>query len=302
MCIRDSSGSGKELVARAIGLSRFIPFDADRLQFEEDFLNSFIPVNLSALTETLLESELFGHRKGSFTGALQDRKGYLETCGQYGKILLDEITETRPDIQVKLLRVPQTRQFQRLGDTRSLPFQGKFMAASNCDLAEEMREGRFREDFYYRLCADRVETLALREILHEDPEELHHLVHFIAGRIAGSDEADGLTEEACKWIRGNLGLGYPWPGNFRELEQCVRNVMVHSEYMPESTQANLPRAKLLTSALGAGTLTAEKFLSEYIASVYEKTQNYNETARLLELDRRTVKKYVDLADTEAEGE
>jgi ActR/RegA family two-component response regulator len=78
--------------------------------------------------------------------------------------------------------------------------------------------------------------------------------------------------------------------------------MVHSEYMPESTQANLPRAKLLTSALGAGTLTAEKFLSEYIASVYEKTQNYNETARLLELDRRTVKKYVDLADTEAEGE
>ena len=300
--ITGPSGSGKELVARAIGLSRFIPFDADRLQFEEDFLNSFIPVNLSALTETLLESELFGHRKGSFTGALQDRKGYLETCGQYGTILLDEITETRPDIQVKLLRVLQTRQFQRLGDTRSLPFQGKFMAASNCDLAEEMREGRFREDFYYRLCADRVETLALREILHEDPEELHHLVHFIAGRIAGSDEADGLTEEACKWIRGNLGLGYPWPGNFRELEQCVRNVMVHSEYMPESTQANLPRAKLLTSALGAGTLTAEKFLSEYIASVYEKTQNYNETARLLELDRRTVKKYVDLADTEAEGE
>ena len=214
--ITGPSGSGKELVARAIGLSRFIPFDADRLQFEEDFLNSFIPVNLSALTETLLESELFGHRKGSFTGALQDRKGYLETCGQYGTILLDEITETRPDIQVKLLRVLQTRQFQRLGDTRSLPFQGKFMAASNCDLAEEMREGRFREDFYYRLCADRVETLALREILHEDPEELHHLVHFIAGDRR-FDEADGLTEEACKWIRGNLGLGYPWPGNFREL-------------------------------------------------------------------------------------
>lgn len=293
--ITGPSGSGKELVARAIGLSRFIPFDADRLQFQEDFLNSFFPVNLSALTETLLESELFGHRKGSFTGALQDRKGYLETCGQYGTILLDEITETRPDIQVKLLRVLQTRQFQRLGDTRALPFRGKFMAASNCDLAEEMREGRFREDFYYRLCADRVETLALSEILHEDPEELQHLVLYIAGRIAGSDEADILTDEACQWIRGNLGLRYAWPGNFRELEQCVRNVMVHGEYVPENTQADLPRSKFLTSALGVGNLPAERFLSEYIASVYETTGNYNETARLLELDRRTVKKYVDLA-------
>jgi len=299
--ITGPSGSGKELVARAIGLSRFVPFDPDRLHFKEDFLNSFIPVNLSALTETLLESELFGHRKGSFTGALQDRKGYLETCGEFGTILLDEITETRPDIQVKLLRVLQTSQFQRLGDTRSLPFRGKFMAASNCDLAEEMREGRFREDFYYRLCADRVVTLALREILQEDPDELHNLVLYIAGKFAGADEAVGITDEACQWIRGNLGLQYAWPGNFRELEQCVRNIMVHGEYLPENTQAAMPRDKLLSSALGVGSLTAEHFLREYISSVYETTQNYNETARLLELDRRTVKKYVDLADDQADS-
>lgn len=294
--ITGPSGSGKELVARAIGLSRFIPFDEDQLLFEEDFLGSFIPVNLSALTETLLESELFGHRKGSFTGALQDRKGYLETCGDFGTILLDEITETRPDIQVKLLRVLQTRQFQRLGDTRLLPFRGKFMAASNRDLAEEMRAGRFREDFYYRLCSDRVDALALREILREDPDELHHLVEYIAGKIAGAEEAGTLTDEASKWIRKNLGLQYSWPGNFRELEQCVRNVMVHGEYLPENTQADLPRANLLTTALGVGNLTAERFLSEYIASVYESTRNYGETARRLELDRRTVKKYVELAE------
>ena len=153
---------------------------------------------------------------------MQDRKGYLETCGQYGTILLDEITETRPDIQVKLLRVLQTRQFQRLGDTRSLLSKRKFMAASNCDLAEEMREGRFREDFYYRLCADRVETLALREILHEDPEELHHLVHFIAGRIAGSDELMDLLKKPVNGFGEISDFGYPWPGNFRELEQCSK--------------------------------------------------------------------------------
>lgn len=292
--ITGPSGTGKELVARAIGLSRYIPFDKDTLEFKEDFAKGFVPVNLTALSETLLESELFGHRKGSFTGALQDRKGYLETCGEYGTILLDEITETHADIQVKLLRVLQTRQFQRLGDTRSLPFHGKFMAASNRDLAVEMREGRFREDFYYRLCADRVQTVALREILQESPDELRYLVKFIANRVAGESEASGLTDEVCDWIQTHLSLRYSWPGNFRELEQCVRNVMLHGEYIPENTESKVSRSQLLTDALDSGSLTAERFLSEYVASVYNRTGNYKETAKLLELDRRTVKKYADM--------
>lgn len=293
--ITGPSGSGKELVARAIGLSRYIPFEKESLEFVEDFPGGFVPVNLSALSETLLESELFGHRKGSFTGALQDRKGYLETCGQYGTILLDEITETHTDIQVKLLRVLQTRQFQRLGDTRLLPFKGKFMAASNRDLAVEMREGRFREDFYYRLCADRVQTPALREILQEDPEELRYLVNYIACQVAGEGEANGLTDEVCGWIGKSMGHRYTWPGNFRELEQCVRNVMLHGEYLPENTQVSVSRGQMLANALGTGNLTADRFLAEYITSVYERTGNYKETARLLELDRRTVKKYADMA-------
>jgi transcriptional regulator with AAA-type ATPase domain len=295
--ITGPSGTGKELVARAIGLSRYIPFDPDTLEFFEDFPKGFVPVNLTALSETLLESELFGHRKGSFTGALQDRKGYLETCGEYGTILLDEITETHADIQVKLLRVLQTRHFQRLGDTRSLPFHGKFMAASNRDLAVEMREGRFREDFYYRLCSDRVHTVALREILQESPEELRFLVNFISRRIAGEEESSGLTEEACDWIEENLSLRYSWPGNFRELEQCVRNVMLHGEYIPENTESQVNRTQLLTNALGSGNLSAERFLSEYVSSVYERTGNYKETARLLDMDRRTVKKYTELIES-----
>jgi len=96
-----------------------------------------------------------------------------------------------------------------------------------------------------------------------------------------------------------LGLRYTWPGNFRELEQCVRNIMLHGEYIPENTQIHVSRSQLLTDALGAGSLPADQFLSEYIASVYERTSSYKETARLLEMDRRTVKKYADMA-TETE--
>ena len=203
---------------------------------------------------------------------MQDRKGYLETCGQYGTILLDEITETRPDIQVKLLRVLQTRQFQRLGDTRSLPFQGKFMAASNCDLAEEMRGAGSVKIFTTDLCWIEWRPWLSEKFFMKIPKSCTILCILLR---EGSQVLMRQTYLLKKHVIGFVeisGLGYPWHGNFRELEQCVRNVMVHSEYMPESTQANLPRAKLLTSALGAGTLTAEKFLSEYIASVYEKTK------------------------------
>ena len=141
--ITGPSGSGKELVARAIGLSRFIPFNESRGQFEEDFITAFYPLSLSALSPTLIESELFGHRKGAYTGALQDRKGYLEACGSYGSVFLDEIGETVPEIQVKLLRVLQTRQFQRLGDPEARLFEGKVIAATNRNLADELKEKRF---------------------------------------------------------------------------------------------------------------------------------------------------------------
>ncbi len=145
------SGTGKEVVARAIGLSRYIPFDARAERFAAHFGDLFHPLNLSALSPTLIESELFGHRRGAFTGALQDRAGWLETCEPFGTVFLDEIGDADPAIQVKLLRVLQARTFQRLGDTKPLLFRGKIMAATNRDLAREIQAGRFREDFYYRL-------------------------------------------------------------------------------------------------------------------------------------------------------
>ncbi|MBO93358.1 MAG: hypothetical protein CMI32_00460 [Opitutales bacterium] len=289
--ISGPSGTGKELVARAIGLSRFIPFDEKTGRFTADFLAAFHPINLSALSETLLESELFGHAKGAFTGALQDRKGYFETCGPHGSVFLDEITETKPEAQVKLLRVLQTRRFQRLGDVKPIRFEGKVMAATNRDLAEEMKAGRFREDFYYRLCANRIRTPALSEVLAGSPGELDHLVSFVADRVAGPDEGPALADETCSWIKSKLGPDYHWPGNFRELQQCVRNVLIHREYHPDEVAGT--GGKYLAEDLANGKMPLDELQRRYVTLVYAQTGKYEETARRLGIDRRTVKKYLD---------
>src|SRR5262249_54292501 len=149
--ITGPSGTGKDLVAEAIGLSRYIPFDPKRQCFEEDFGGAFHPVNLAALPSELIESELFGHCKGSFTGAVQDRAGWLEICKGTHSVFLDEIGDLAPALQVKLLRVLQNRTFQRVGETTIRRFEGKVIAATNRDLGLEVQAGRFRRDLYYRL-------------------------------------------------------------------------------------------------------------------------------------------------------
>lgn len=298
--ITGPSGTGKELVARAIGMSRYIPFDPKAKSFAEDFVGSFHPLNLSALSPTLIESELFGHRRGAFTGALEDRAGWLETCPAIGTVFLDEIGELDPVIQVKLLRVLQTRTFQRLGDTQTRHFRGKIIAATNRDLAAEIAASRFRADFYYRLCSDMIRTPTLREQLLGSPDELRSLVLFIARRFAG-EESDGLADEVTRWVGKHLGDDYPWPGNFRELEQCVRNVLIRHEYHPPAA-APAGAGGQFADDLASGEMTAEQLLRRYCKLVYSRTRNYEETARRLGLDRRTVKSKVTAADGDGEEE
>jgi len=303
--ITGPSGTGKELVARAIGLSRFIPFDADRGAFTESFEDSFFALNLSALSPTLVESELFGHRRGAFTGAVEDRPGWFEVCPPLGTIFLDEIGEISEAIQVKLLRVLQTRTFQRLGDTEDRRFGGKVVAATNREPEVELREGRMREDFYYRICSDMVRTPSLREQLDDAPEELRALIDVVARQLVGPEEAPALSDEVEAWVTEHLGSGYPWSGNFRELEQCVRNIVIRGRYLPAGhlsagspVEADFrsPEQRFLdglATDLAAARLDAETLLTRYATWVYVRTGSYQGAARRLGLDRRTVKARVD---------
>jgi hypothetical protein len=283
------SGTGKELVARAIGSSRYIPFHPRQQRFALDPAEAFYALNLSALAPTLIESELFGHRRGAFTGALTDRKGWLSVCPALGTVFLDEIGDLDPGIQVKLLRVMQTREFQPLGETKSRRFEGKIVAATNRDLAVEMRAGRFREDLFYRLCSDLIATPSLKEQLADRPEDLEELVRFIARRVVGGEEAEAVTREVLEWIGNHLGFDYDWPGNVRELEQCTRNVLVRKEYRPPARGSPVSSRIDLRDA----DLTADELLESYCAQVYERTGSYLETARRLGIDRRTVKSKIE---------
>ena len=287
------TGSGKELVARAIGLSRYIPFDSKLLKFKEYFAETFFPINLSALPPTLIESELFGHHRGAFTGALEDRKGWLEVCPPVGTVFLDEIGELDPLIQVKLLRVIQARTFQPLGSTRSRHFEGKIVAATHRNVHQAMEQGEFRKDFYYRLCSDIVTTPSLHQQIKESPEVLGDLVGYISQREAGP-EGEEIAREANIWIQDRLGLDYPWPGNIRELEQCVRSVMLRREYHPAGDSLTGLEDRQL-AAFKQGALSLEELCSLYCTHVYQNSGSYVETARRLKIDRRTVKRYVGTA-------
>lgn len=287
------SGTGKDLAARAIAMAQYIPFDSKAGKFVDKFQHSYHPVNLSALTPTLIESELFGHVRGAFTGAIKDHEGLLQECAETGSVFLDEIGDLDPAIQVKLLRVLQNRMYRRVGDVDDRRFAGKIMAATNRDLAGLMRAGRFREDLYYRLCADILVAPSLEERLRDHPEELPNLVLFIAARVA-EPVAESLAEEVTTYIREHIGLDYPWPGNVRELEQCVRNVLVRGKYAPpRATSARFDEN--LAQDLTMGSLTVAELMRRYCTLVYSRIGNFEEAARKLGVDRRTIKAHVDMA-------
>ncbi|MFO1451156.1 MAG: sigma 54-interacting transcriptional regulator [Opitutaceae bacterium] len=282
------SGTGKELVARALAFSRYLEFDPKRGSFGRDFAEGFFPLNPSALSPTLIESELFGHRRGAFTGALSDRAGWMEVCPSTGAVFLDEIGDVEAAIQVKLLRVLQSRTFQPLGSTESRRFEGKIVAATHRVLPEEIRAGRFREDFYFRLCSDQLTTPSLRAQLDDSPADLLTYVSHMTARLLEPEEVERFSLSTVTWIEANLGRDYPWPGNVRELEQCVRSLVLRGHYRPASGLSVAPDDAWI-SQIGAGRMTAEALLRRYTRLVHGQAGTVEETARRLDLDRRTVK-------------
>lgn len=206
--IEGESGTGKELVAKSIH------FNSPRRD------NPFIPVNCSALSENLLESELFGHEKGAFTGAVAMKKGRFELSDS-GTLFLDEISELSQNLQVKLLRVLQEKTFERVGGVKPISVDIRIIAATNRHLKEEVTQGRFREDLYYRLNVLNIVIPPLRERL----EDIRLLVdHFIKKYAAERKTGPPITGVDAEVER--LLYDYPWPGNVRELENSIERAMI----------------------------------------------------------------------------
>jgi transcriptional regulator with AAA-type ATPase domain len=291
--ITGPSGTGKELVARAVALSQHIPFDEKILDFTASSQQLFFPLHLSAMPQTLIESELFGHQKGAFTGAVQNRIGWMETCSEYGTVFLDEIGEVNEAVQVKLLRILQSRTFQRLGDNTERYYKGKLLAATNKNLLTAIEKNKFRGDLYYRLCSDIIETPSLHEQLGGSERELSNFVQHLATGIIGHEESETFASEATVWIKKNLGLEYAWPGNVRELEQCLRNIMIRGSYSISVPPQQLNSENNLFQELKECRLTADELLNIYCQNSYKKTGSYLATAKILNLDRRTVKKRIE---------
>jgi len=204
--IQGESGTGKELVARAIHCY------SDRMNFP------FVTINCSVFSESLLESELFGHAKGAFTGAFTERIGRFETANG-GTVFLDEIGELTPMMQVKLLRVLQEREFERVGESETRTIDIRILAATNRDLYKCVEEERFREDLYYRLKVFPINMHPLRKRKKDIPALVNHFIQ-IQNKESGK-KLRGIREQAMQ-----LFMDYPWPGNVRELRNAIEYAFV----------------------------------------------------------------------------
>ena len=206
--IQGESGTGKELVAKSIH------FNSPRKD------GAFVAVNCSALSETLLESELFGHEKGAFTGAISMKKGRFELADG-GTLFLDEIGELSQSLQVKLLRVIQEKTFERVGGTKTVSVDIRLLAATNKDLKEEMDAGRFREDLFYRLNVVKIQLPPLRR----RKEDIHLLAAHFMKKYAKERISEIPVEGMDQDVR-RLFYQYPWPGNVREFENVIERAMI----------------------------------------------------------------------------
>lgn len=288
------TGTGKGTAAAALGRSSWIGWDASRERFEAAIRDGFVSVNLSSLAEGLIESELFGHRKGAFTGAVDDHVGLLERCRQHGTIFLDEIGEVDVPTQIKLLRVLQERRFSPVGSDEERVFHGRVVAATNRTF-EELREGRFRADFFYRLSSDVIEVPPLRDRVADAPEELELLVSTIVERYVG-EAAGEWTDRVIGAIEKGVGLHYQWPGNVRELEQCIRQVLITNRYSGDPfTRGVGPQDGMagLFDAMRSGEASLDELQAVYLKHLYDRIGTFEGVGRVAGIDRRTVKKWVE---------
>jgi formate hydrogenlyase transcriptional activator len=270
--ITGETGTGKELIARAIHAA----------SKRRD--KPLIKINCAAFPPGLVESELFGHEKGAFTGAIARRSGRFELANG-GTIFLDEIGEVPPETQVKLLRVLQEREFDRVGGGSSIKVDIRVLAATNRDLLQAVREKTFREDLYYRLNVFPIALPPLRERKEDIPLLVHFLVHKFATRIG--KRIDGVTEQTMRRL-----IDYPWPGNVRELENVLERAVILTT---GTTMGIVPDLLPLSDAAPAARpqLTLESVERDHIVTVLQQTDGVVEgprgAARILGLHPNTLR-------------
>ena len=283
--IEGESGTGKELVARAIHFNG--------LQKQ----GSFVAVNCAAIPENLLESELFGHEKGSFTGALARRVGKFEQA-QGGTLFLDEIGDLPPSLQVKLLRVLQEREIERVGGNQSIPIQVRFMVATNRDLKQLVNEQKFREDLYFRVNVFPIRIPSLRERKEDIPELLKYFIQ----KNQGKKPPVRVDPQALQGI-----MDYSWPGNIRELENFVERLLlvkkdrqvimpedIHSLLDPQKKEPPAAREEVL-SLQDRGKVMGDAEKAIFENALKETGGNVSKASKMVRVSRdtfyRKMKKY-----------
>jgi Nif-specific regulatory protein len=263
--IEGESGTGKELAARALHRN------SGRAG------NPFMAVNCAAIPETLLETDLFGHERGAFTGAASLKKGRLEVADG-GVVFLDEIGELAFSLQVKLLRVLQEREFERVGGTQPIKVDIRIIAATNCNLEQAVREGRFRQDLYYRLAVLKITMPTLRDRQEDIPMLVRHFVQKHAKRCKVQPRPISREALACL-------VNYDWPGNIRELENAIERAlvlgssdMILPEDLPESLLERTPLPEMTEAKYHAAV---KEFKKQLIIDAVEQTHSYADAARSL---------------------
>ena len=277
------SGAGKELVARSIH------------QHSTRSAGSFVAVNCGALTETLLEAELFGHVRGAFTGAVNDRKGLWEEAAG-GTLFLDEVGETSPAFQVKLLRALQEGEIRRVGASRATQVDARILAATNRNLEQDVKAGKFREDLFYRLSVVTLRVPSLKERRTDIPLLAERFLSLVLDREGHKQLT--LSEETIRTL-----VAYNWPGNVRELESAIEYAVLHArghaivpEDLPEKLQSANVRsaARSPLSALFEDLPALDELERRYLLYILEVTGgNRTRAAEVLGIDRRTLYRMIE---------
>ena len=289
--ITGENGTGKELVARAIH------------SLSKRQAKPFIEVNCAAIPEELIESELFGHEKGAFTGATAQRRGKFDQADE-GTLFLDEIGDMSLKTQAKVLRILQEKKFERVGGSKTIEVDVRVIAATNKDLEEEISQGRFREDLYYRLNVIPFHVPPLRERQKDIPELVNHfLEHFCCQE---SREIKEMDQDAMDCL-----AAYPWPGNVRELKNLIERVVImspdqkiHKEMLPQDFLDKGPKAgkgQVPTNSLSAGSFreAKEEFEKEFLLHKLEENGwNISRTAEAVGIERSNLHRKIKAYDIE----